>query len=96
MEESHHIDTLPYLHRHALESIFQFFRIGELHTLMRVSHEWLSAVCSMRGVGARLDRWCDGFELNVIFSSRLSRHVGLLRGNFSPPHLMHVAIPSGN
>lgn len=38
---------LPWLHRHALESIFSFLPLSTLAVLMSVSMEWRAAVLSM-------------------------------------------------
>ena len=65
------------LHRHALESVFGFLSLSELHVVLSVSAGWLAAVGSMAPIGAAvLDRYFDQFTvLGAMCSSRLARHV---------------------
>ena len=62
------------LHRHALESIFAFLRLGELVFALRVSRDWLAAVGSMGrlrlGVGP-----ASTAQRVVVADSAIGRHV---------------------
>ncbi len=66
------------LHQHALESIFGLLSFDELRTALLVSHRWLSAVYSMRGLseGKRLRCLPACLSASSVPSSpRLLRHV---------------------
>ncbi len=68
------------LYRHALESIFAFSSLADLHSLMSVCKDWQSAVLSMapRGFTVKLNDSLDEEKLAVLALSPLRRHVGAL------------------
>ena len=68
--------SLPFLYRHALESIFAFCNLRDLATVVRVSGDWSSAVSSMPS-----RRWTVAVTdatLPLCARSALSRHVVIL------------------
>jgi len=78
------------LHRHALESIFAFLNLRELHGVVSVSHSWQSAVLSM---GSIIDLHYRMLPLRTLLQSRLLRHVGRLHaiGVFTAQELCQLA-----
>lgn len=67
-------DPLPTLYKHALESIFGFLSLRELSSVLAVSHSWLAAVKSMRGIGATIQRTCNP-PAAVVCASALVHHI---------------------
>ena len=90
-QHSNTTNTTSILYRHALESIFKFCSLRELHSIISVSRSWLSAVCSMRSVGAASAYYryvmLSTLVQENVFSSRLSRHIGgqVSRADFERP-----------
>lgn len=66
------------LYRHALESIFAFFSLSDLHTATSVSKSWCLAVDKMRGIDATIEQLPDGNPLFGLCASRLARHIGTI------------------
>jgi len=64
------------LHRHALESVFAFLNLRELHSVLSVSCRWQAAVLSMRSI---VDPRPRDLSLGPLLNSRLLHHVGKLR-----------------
>ncbi len=79
------------LHRHALESIFDFLSFDELRSAMFVSRRWIDAVYSMRGLekGKHLD---SQQQVASALPSRLSRHVSSVDHWFKPGPLSPVQV----
>jgi len=65
------------LHRHALESICGFLSFDELRSAMLVSHRWLTAVSTMRGI-AHGKTLTSINQIEAAKSSRLVRHVSVV------------------
>jgi hypothetical protein len=70
--------TVPRLHRHALESIFAFCTLLELMQVKSISKTWKAAVLSMRSIGAFVFTETPE-SLNGLISSPFRRHVAHLR-----------------
>lgn len=62
------------LYRHALESIFQFASLKDLHSILSVNREWSCPVDSMQSIRV-MSAVASIDQLSRIAQSRLSRHV---------------------
>lgn len=62
------------LYRDALQSVFQWCTVGELHHVRAVCANWLNAVESMPSL--KTDAFCPAESLNAAVRSSLSRHIG--------------------
>ncbi len=69
------------LYRHALESIFAFTSLADLHALMSVCKEWQSAVLSMAPMDCRssagASRICTALPLAAAQASRTTKPLPL-------------------
>jgi hypothetical protein len=66
------------LYRNALESIFSFFDLRELHTITSVCREWSAAACSMKSIDSTVEK-LPGYGVSRLEASRLARrHIAVL------------------
>jgi hypothetical protein len=74
------------LYRHALESIFAWCTLSELHGVLSVSHSWSVAVLSMRSIHAVMDRAPvkKTRPLAAIVATPLSKHLGSIGTHATP------------
>jgi hypothetical protein len=75
------------LYRHALESIFAFATLGDLHSLCSVCRHWLQAVSTMRSIDATAPLRYEPEYMALLCASRLILHIAVAGSATYPEYL---------